>query len=83
MIAGLTQLIYPYLYDQLLALNFWMLLVLSARNVLYLCCWSGRSGACAAAALRRRPELVDESNWMPRVWPFVPERGTHSERTRS
>jgi hypothetical protein len=34
-IAGLTQLIYPYLYDQLLGLNFTMLLVLSARNVLY------------------------------------------------
>ncbi|MGE3192128.1 MAG: hypothetical protein AB7K08_01510 [Microbacteriaceae bacterium] len=34
-IAGLTQLIYPYLYDQLIGLNFTMLLILSARNVLY------------------------------------------------
>lgn len=35
-IAGLTQLIYPYLYGQLLALDFTLLLVLTARNVLYL-----------------------------------------------
>ncbi|HWM34431.1 MAG TPA: hypothetical protein VNR36_09375 [Pseudolysinimonas sp.] len=35
-IAGLTQLIYPYLYNQLLGLDFTLLLVLSARNVLYL-----------------------------------------------
>jgi hypothetical protein len=35
-IAGLTQLIYPYLYDQLIGLNFTMLLILSARNILYI-----------------------------------------------
>ena len=35
MIAGLTQAIYPYLYSQLLGLDFTLLLVLSARNVLY------------------------------------------------
>jgi hypothetical protein len=35
-IAGLTQLIYPYLYNRLLGLDFTMLLVLSARNTLYL-----------------------------------------------
>lgn len=35
-IAGLTQLIYPYLYNQLLSLDFTLLLMLSARNALYL-----------------------------------------------
>ena len=35
-IAGMTQIVYPYLYSELLALNFVMLLTLSARNVLYL-----------------------------------------------
>lgn len=35
-IAGLTQAIYPYLYSQLLGLDFTLLLVLSARNVLYI-----------------------------------------------
>ena len=34
-IAGLTQAIYPYLYDQLIGLNFTLLLVLTARNILY------------------------------------------------
>jgi hypothetical protein len=34
-IAGLTQAIYPYLYSQLLGLDFTMLLLLSARNILY------------------------------------------------
>jgi hypothetical protein len=34
-IAGLTQAIYPYLYSQLLGLDFTLLLVLTARNVLY------------------------------------------------
>src|SRR4051812_7733042 len=74
-IAGLTQLIYPYFYGQLLALNFWMLLMLSVRNLLYLTLlvWAVRS---MVHLLRPGPdlELVDESNWLPRVWPFAPER---------
>jgi len=79
-IAGLTQLIYPYLYDQLLALNVWMLLVLSARNLLYLALlgwavWSMTRLLSPSDDL----QLVDESNWLPRVWPFVPEHGGESE----
>jgi hypothetical protein len=35
-IAAMTQVIYPYLYSQLLGLNFVMLLVLTARNLLYI-----------------------------------------------
>jgi hypothetical protein len=35
-IAGLTQLVYPVLYSRLLALDTGMLVVLTARNVLYL-----------------------------------------------
>ena len=34
-IAGLTQLIYPYLYDELLNLNVLMVIALTARNLLY------------------------------------------------
>lgn len=79
-IAGLTQLIYPSLYDQLLALNVWMLLVLSARNLLYLALLAW---AVWTMARRLSPSddvhLVDESNWLPRVWPFVPEPGVDSE----
>jgi len=79
-IAGLTQLIYPDLYDQLLALNVWMLLVLSVRNLLYLALL-----AWAVWTMTRLlspsddVHLVDESNWLPRVWPFVPEPGVDTE----
>jgi hypothetical protein len=79
-IAGLTQLIYPSLYDQLLALNPWMLLVLTARNLLYLALlawavWSMTRLLRPSTSLH----LVDESTWLPRVWPFVPERGAEPE----
>jgi len=54
-IAGLTQVIYPYFYDQLLGLNFTMLLVLSARNLLYvvLLVWAV---VAVVDALRYEPE---------------------------
>src|SRR4051812_12795781 len=68
-IAWLTQLIYPYLYDQLLNLNVWMLLALSVRNLLYLALlawavWTMTRLLTSGVDL----ELVDESNWLPRVW---------------
>ena len=84
-IAGLTQLMYPYLYDQLLNLNFWMLLVLSARNLLYLALlawavWSMVRLLSPGVEL----QLVDESNWLPRVWPFLPEQpGGSAEPARA
>ena len=73
-IAALTQLMYPYLYDQLLSLNFWMLLVLSARNLLYLALlawavWSMTRLLSPGVDL----QLVDETEWLPRVWPFPQE----------
>jgi hypothetical protein len=54
-IAGLTQTIYPYLYSQLLGLDFTLLLVLSARNILYLVLliWAV---AAVVDALRYEPE---------------------------
>ncbi len=54
-IAGLTQAIYPYLYDQLIGLDFTMLLVLSARNILYvaLLIWAI---VAVVDALRYEPE---------------------------
>jgi len=82
-IADLTQLIYPYLYDQLLNLNFWMLLLLTARNLLYLvllawAVWSMTRLLSPGVEL----QLVDETEWLPRVWPFEPERGSGAERIR-
>jgi len=82
-IADLTQVIYPYLYDQLLNLNVWMLLVLTARNLLYLVLlgWSVWSMTRLLSPVVG-PHLVDESTWLPRVWPFEPERTSDSERVR-
>lgn len=50
-IAALTQTIYPYLYDELIGLELPMLLVLSARNGLYLALFVW--GAVALARLLR------------------------------
>ena len=82
-IADLTQVIYPYLYDQLLNLNVWMLLVLTVRNLLYLVLlgWSVWSMTRLLSPVVG-PHLVDESTWLPRVWPFEPERTSDSERVR-
>jgi hypothetical protein len=82
-IAFFTQLIYPYFYAQLLALNVWTLLLLSARNLLYLVLlgWAVRS-MVRLLYPGVRLQLVDESNWLPRVWPFVPERSSDSEGLR-
>jgi hypothetical protein len=56
-IAGLTQFIYPYLYTQLLSLDFTMLLVLSARNALYLVLfvWAVRA---VVETIRYEPETL-------------------------
>jgi len=73
-IAALTQAIYPSLYDELLHLNVWMLLILSARNLLYLvllgwAVWSMVRLLSPGVDV----QLVDESEWLPRVWPFTQE----------
>jgi len=56
-IAGLTQYMYPYLYGQVIGLNFTMLLVLTARNLLYgvLLAWAV---AAIVDAIRFGPELA-------------------------
>ncbi|HEY4224243.1 MAG TPA: hypothetical protein VGM70_00335 [Pseudolysinimonas sp.] len=79
-IAGLTQLMYPYLYDELLTLNFGMLLVLTARNLLYVvllvwAVWRMAQLLTPGVAL----QLVDEPEWLPRVWPFPQESAERAE----
>ena len=67
-IAALTQLFYPYLYDWILAANPVMLLVLTARNVLLFVVlgWSVRSlwGGARAGDLHE-PDLPGTA-----IWPF-------------
>jgi hypothetical protein len=70
-IAALTQLIYPYLYDQLLLLNPLMISVLTVRNLLefVLLGWA----VLAVARAPEQPGADDalESEWLPSVWPFA------------
>lgn len=66
-IAGLTQVLYPYLYLALLVLDPLMLVVLTTRNLLYfaLLGWSLRAVALAPPA-----DAVDEDprgQWLPRI----------------
>jgi hypothetical protein len=68
-IAGLTQVVYPYLYDGLLRADLDMVFVLTLRNLLYvaLLAWA----LVRLVALVRRPvRLGEDGEWLPRVWPF-------------
>jgi hypothetical protein len=56
-IAGMTQAIYPYLYGELLGLDFVMLIVLTARNILYLVLLIWAVSAIVDV-MRREPEPV-------------------------
>ena len=70
-IAALTQAVYPYLYDAVLALNPLMLAVLSARNILefVLLGWA----VLAVVRSPRQPGADDDPHeqWLPSVWPLT------------
>jgi hypothetical protein len=70
-IAGLTQLVYPYLYNALLSLDPLMLVVLTGRNLLYFVLLGWALHAIVTAP--RRSEN-DESAWLPSVWPLATEQ---------
>lgn len=69
-IAALTQLIYPYLYLELLYLNPLLLGVLTVRNILefVLLGWA----VLAVVDAPRQPGADDDPliEWLPSVWPF-------------
>jgi len=84
-LATLTQLIYPYLYGYVLGLNPAMLIVLSARNLLYfvllgwavVALWRAFGAAESASSTEDQPNggrLTEP--WLPAVWPF------HADRAR-
>ncbi len=68
-IAGLTQLVYPYLYNELLNLDPLMLVVLTARNVLYFVLLGWAIHAIVTAP-RAAGQDDDEDVWLPSVWPL-------------
>lgn len=71
LIAALTQLIYPDLYQELLRLHAIALLVLSARNLLYVVMLIWAVDALLGLLRSRADFVLDEdADWLPRVWPF-------------
>ncbi len=56
LIAALTQAFYPYLYDDLLATKLSMVLVLTARNLLYVALFAWAVVALVAVVRRRRAQ---------------------------
>jgi len=85
-VAGLTQLIYPYLYGYVLGLNPAMLIVLSVRNLLYFVLL-GWAVATLWRASRARystfpPDDRISEGWLPAVWPFGVERALNEDRDR-
>ena len=70
-IAGLTQVLYPYLYLELLNLNPLLLIVLTVRNTLefVLLGWA----VVAVIRAPQQPGADDDPDveWLPSVWPFT------------
>jgi hypothetical protein len=76
--AGLTQVMYPVLYLQLLYLQLPLLIVLTARNILVLVLfgWSVVILVDLARPFVAHEELTGEDAWLPAAWPFA-LRPTH------
>ena len=68
-LAALTQLVYPYLYNELLMLNPLMIIALTARNVLYFVLLGWAIHAVVTAPIESEPD--DDPVWLPSVWPLA------------
>ncbi|CAN5137349.1 glycosyltransferase family 87 protein [soil metagenome] len=70
-VAALTQVVYPYLYNELLSLNPLMVSVLTVRNVLefVLLGWA----VLAVVRSPQQPGAEDhpDERWLPSVWPLA------------
>jgi len=69
-IAGLTQVVYPYLYLELLYLNPAMVLVLTLRNLLEFVLLGWAVVAVVVAPGQPGVDEHDDTDWLPSVWPF-------------
>jgi hypothetical protein len=76
--GGLTQLFYPYFYEQLLYLNLPLLVALTLRNILtvVLFIWSVRVLIHLTRAMVPHETLGAADAWLPAAWPFT-ERHVH------
>jgi len=61
-IAALTQGVYPYFYNDLLAAHLPIVLVLSARNVLYIALFAWAVVALVEVMRRTRPDDIDDDH---------------------
>ena len=70
--AALTQLFYPYFYDQLLELNLPLLVALTARNVLTLVlfAWAVSVVVGLSRPFAAHEDLEESDAWLPSVWPL-------------
>jgi hypothetical protein len=68
-VAGLTQVIYPFWYDLLLELHPGMLVVLTVRNLLLIALFAW-SIVLLVDRVRRPWSEEDAEDWLPDAWPF-------------
>ena len=77
--AGLTQLFYPYLYQQLLDLNAWMLAVVTLRNLMLFVVLGWAVVALWRTGTRARSLVPASTKPAERgVWPLEDGRGAAS-----
>ena len=71
--AALTQVFYPYLYEQLLYLNLPLLLALTLRNMftLLLFGWAVSVVIGLTRPFATHEALSDADQWLPTAWPFT------------
>jgi hypothetical protein len=76
-IAALTQLVYPFFYDDVLRLQPPILAVLTARNLLLLVLFAW-AVALLVRLVRRPVAGGEDGRWLPDVWPFGSSRERES-----
>jgi hypothetical protein len=73
-LAALTQLVYPYLYNELLNLNPLMVIALTGRNLLYFVLLGWAIHAVVTAPSEAAPD--EDPTWLPSVWPLAARQTT-------
>jgi hypothetical protein len=70
--AGLTQLFYPVLYQQLLELQAPLLVILTARNILVITLFGWSIGVLIdlSRPFVMHETVTDADAWLPAAWPF-------------
>jgi hypothetical protein len=71
--AALTQVFYPYWYEQLLYLNLPLLVALTLRNILTLVLFGWAVGVVIRLTrpFLAHEVLTDTTEWLPTAWPFT------------